>query len=62
MKLWQNRCLNQNAVVFVKLGSGRFLDIILGKVMNAGQDTLMVISLAHGARVGRMVLKKRVLV
>lgn len=62
MKLWQNWCLNQNAVVFVKLGNGRFLDIILGKVMNAGQDTLIVISLAHGARVGRIVLKKRVLV
>lgn len=44
--------------MFVKLGNGRFLDIILGKVVNAGKDTLTVISLAHGARVGGIMLKR----
>jgi len=35
-----------------------FLDIILEKVVNAGKETLRVISLAHGARVRRIMLKR----
>lgn len=58
MKLWQNWCLNQNAVEFVKLGNGRFLDTRLGKVVNTGKDTLIVISLAHDARVEGITLKR----
>lgn len=60
MKLWQKPVLKTQCCFVCKVDNGRFLDVILGKVVSAGKDILIVISLAHGARVGGIMLKKRV--